>query len=175
MTKVPDTGAKRAPRAAVTTTNSRSFAVHDVPVVRIRPEDGLGRKRDRDAHRELQQSIARFGVLTPITVRLAPDEKDYVLIVGGEDHKSGQADDCEKRFVKLENWIRNHFPFVTEVTDRWSGQVMEPVDGVAYIGRNPGDKNVYVVTGDSGNGMTHGTVAGIFAVSVTRASITRIR
>ena len=38
---------------------------------------------------------------------------------------------------------------------------MEPVDGVAYIGRNPGNKNVYVVTGDSGNGMTHGTLAGI--------------
>src|SRR5438132_9128825 len=30
-----------------------------------------------------------------------------------------------------------------------------------YIGRNPSDKNVFVVTGDSGNGMTHGTIAGI--------------
>jgi len=38
---------------------------------------------------------------------------------------------------------------------------MEPMDGTAYIGRNPGDKNVFVVTGDSGNGMTHGTIAGI--------------
>ena len=38
---------------------------------------------------------------------------------------------------------------------------MEPVDGIAYIGRNPGDNNVYVVTGDSGNGLTHGTIAGI--------------
>jgi Rieske Fe-S protein len=38
---------------------------------------------------------------------------------------------------------------------------MEPVDGVAFIGRNPGDANVYVVTGDSGNGMTHGAIAGM--------------
>ena len=39
---------------------------------------------------------------------------------------------------------------------------MEPVDGVAFIGRNPGDAdNVYIVTGDSGMGMTHGTIAGI--------------
>ena len=39
---------------------------------------------------------------------------------------------------------------------------MEPVDGLAFIGRNPGDAdNVYIVTGDSGNGMTHGTIAGI--------------
>ncbi|MGN6731243.1 MAG: FAD-dependent oxidoreductase, partial [Candidatus Binatia bacterium] len=52
------------------------------------------------------------------------------------------------------------FPSLGEITDHWSGQVMEPVDGVAYIGRNPSDKNVYVVTGDSGNGITHGILAG---------------
>jgi len=40
--------------------------------------------------------------------------------------------------------------------------VMEPVDGLAFIGRNPLDaKNVFIATGDSGNGMTHGTIAGI--------------
>lgn len=39
---------------------------------------------------------------------------------------------------------------------------MEPVDGVAYIGRNPLDTpNIYLATGDSGMGMTHGTIAGI--------------
>ncbi len=43
----------------------------------------------------------------------------------------------------------------------WSGQIMEPVDGLAFIGRNPGDQNTYVGTGDSGNGMTHGTIAGM--------------
>jgi Rieske Fe-S protein len=37
---------------------------------------------------------------------------------------------------------------------------MEPHDGMAFIGRNPMDKsNVFVVTGDSGNGITHGAVA----------------
>lgn len=54
-----------------------------VPVERIRPEDGLGRKRDRDGHRELQRSIEQFGVLTPITVRRAPDRSgDFLLIKG---------------------------------------------------------------------------------------------
>jgi len=43
---------------------------------------------------------------------------------------------------------------------------MEPVDGVAYIGCNPGDKNVYVVTGDSGNGITHGILAGLLIVDL---------
>jgi ParB/RepB/Spo0J family partition protein len=61
----------------------RAFPVRDVPVDRIRPEDGLGRKRDRDGHRELQRSIQRFGVLTPITVRPAPDDSgDFLLIKG---------------------------------------------------------------------------------------------
>jgi Rieske Fe-S protein len=94
-------------------------------------------------------------------VRFARDERGDVLIVGGEDHKTGQADDCAQRFVKLERWARDRFPFVGEITDHWSGQVMEPVDGVAYIGRNPGDENVFVVTGDSGNGITHGIIAGM--------------
>ena len=99
-------------------------------------------------------------------VRFARDTEGDVLMVGGQDHKSGQASDCEQRFARLERWARDRFPFVGEVTDRWSGQVMETVDGVAYIGRNPGDKNVYVVTGDSGNGITHGTLGGKLIVDL---------
>lgn len=57
--------------------------VQNIPVDRIRPEPGLARKRDRVAHRDLQRSIERFGVLTPITVRHAPDGTgDYLLIKG---------------------------------------------------------------------------------------------
>jgi len=59
--------------------------------------------------------------------------------------------------------MREHFPTAAEAAAfRWSGQVMEPMDGIAFIGRNPGDAdNVYIATGDSGMGMTHGTIAGI--------------
>jgi glycine/D-amino acid oxidase-like deaminating enzyme/nitrite reductase/ring-hydroxylating ferredoxin subunit len=90
-------------------------------------------------------------------VRLQGD----VLIVGGEDHKTGQEDDAYDRFAYLEAWTRERFP-VGEVEYKWSGQVMEPVDGLGYIGRNPGDKgHILVATGDSGQGMTHGTIAGI--------------
>jgi glycine/D-amino acid oxidase-like deaminating enzyme/nitrite reductase/ring-hydroxylating ferredoxin subunit len=85
-----------------------------------------------------------------------------VLIVGGEDHKTGQAEDFERRFQNLEEWTRERFPMTEAVEFRWSGQVMEPVDGMGYIGRNPGDReNVLIATGDSGNGMTHGTIAGV--------------
>ena len=90
------------------------------------------------------------------------DERSDVLIVGGEDHKTGQADDAGERFARLESWTRERFPQATAFDFRWSGQVMEPIDGLALIGRNPLDhNNVYVVTGDSGNGMTHGTIAGM--------------
>jgi glycine/D-amino acid oxidase-like deaminating enzyme/nitrite reductase/ring-hydroxylating ferredoxin subunit len=85
-----------------------------------------------------------------------------VLIVGGEDHKSGQVDDQTDRWDRLEGWARERFPMISDVAYRWSGMVMETTDGLAFIGPNPGDKeNVYIATGDSGMGMTHGTIAGI--------------
>ena len=85
-----------------------------------------------------------------------------LLIVGGEDHKSGQATDTELRHARLESWTRAHFPHVEEIEFTWAGQCMETIDGLAFIGRNPLDEdNVYVVTGDSGMGLTHGTIAGM--------------
>ena len=95
-------------------------------------------------------------------VRLQSDNSSDVLIVGGEDHKTGQANNGNERFAHLEQWTRERFPQMGEVEYRWSGQVMEPVDGLAFIGRNPlDDDNVYIATGDSGQGMTHGTIAGM--------------
>jgi glycine/D-amino acid oxidase-like deaminating enzyme/nitrite reductase/ring-hydroxylating ferredoxin subunit len=89
------------------------------------------------------------------------DERHDLLIVGGEDHKTGQQDDAGERFARLVAWASERFPVLGEAIYRWSGQVMEPIDSLAFIGRNPGDNHVYVVTGDSGNGMTHGTIAGM--------------
>ena len=86
---------------------------------------------------------------------------DY-LIVGGEDHKTGQANDAAERFFRLEQWVRERFPRILGISHRWSGQVMETIDGIAFIGRNPMDKeNVWIATGDCGMGMTHGTIAGM--------------
>jgi len=87
-----------------------------------------------------------------------PDEPD-LLLVGGEDHKTGQADDADERYERLEQWMRPRFPAAGQVRHRWSGQVLETLDGLAYIGREPGASNVYLATGDSGMGLTHGTIA----------------
>ncbi|HVF40336.1 MAG TPA: FAD-dependent oxidoreductase [Gemmatimonadaceae bacterium] len=100
--------------------------------------------------------------LQEVDPRLDPDRSDEILIVGGEDHKTGQEDDAEARFKCLEDWTRERFPMVKSVDFRWSGQVMEPVDYMGFIGKNPGtDEHIFIATGDSGNGMTHGTIAGI--------------
>jgi glycine/D-amino acid oxidase-like deaminating enzyme len=85
------------------------------------------------------------------------------LIIGGEDHKTGQEEDPKKLFRRLERWARHRFP-ITEVRQQWSGQILETLDGLAHIGTDPGGlKNVYVATGDSGMGMTHGTMAAQYA------------
>lgn len=61
-----------------------SKVIRQVSVDRIRPEEGLGRKRDRDGHRDLCRSIQQFGVLTPITVRPAPDDSGEYLLIKGQ-------------------------------------------------------------------------------------------
>lgn len=96
-------------------------------------------------------------------VRLEHFDNHYdLLIVGGEDHKTGQEDEDSQPnatpYSKLEAWARNHFPMIEDISYRWSGQIMEPIDSLGFMGKNPGDENIYIITGDSGNGMTHTTI-----------------
>jgi glycine/D-amino acid oxidase-like deaminating enzyme/nitrite reductase/ring-hydroxylating ferredoxin subunit len=92
----------------------------------------------------------------------ANESGDDLLIVGGEDHKTGQGPRGDEPYRCLEEWARANFPMCGAVERRWSGEVMEPADGLAYIGTSPGGEgNISVVTGDSGNGMTHAAVAAI--------------
>ena len=99
-------------------------------------------------------------------IRVCPYDAQYdLLISGGEDHPIADTSNTqvseEDRYALVEEWTRNYFP-IEKVVYRWSGQVMEPMDGIAFIGRNPFDHdNVYIVTGDSGNGMTHCSFAGL--------------
>lgn len=106
-------------------------------------------------------------------LRLAPGPTPdtEVLIVGGEDHKTGQAHDGETRLQRLEAWARSRVPLAGKRVAQWSGQVMEPADGLAFIGCNPGDDNIHIVTGDSGNGMTHGTIAGLLLTDLLTAKM----
>jgi len=85
-----------------------------------------------------------------------------LLIVGGEDERVGAHNDGDERFAELYRWTRKRFPMIGRIEFCWSGQIVEPSDTIAFIGRMPlAEENVFVVTGDSGQGMTHGTIAGI--------------
>ena len=81
-----------------------------------------------------------------------------MLLVGGEDHKTGQADDTLACYERLESWMREHFPMAGEADYQWSGQIVEPYDGLAFIGHSPAGANVFIGTGTSGNGMTYGMI-----------------
>ena len=93
--------------------------------------------------------------------RLSGTGKDDILIVGGADHKTGEADDADARFLAIESWMRNLLPSIGRERNRWSGQVLDTIDYAAFIGKNPGNRRIFVATGDFGQGMTHGVVASL--------------
>ena len=82
-----------------------------------------------------------------------------LLIAGGEDHRVGQDVHADQNFARLEAWLRERFPTAGHLVHQWSGQVFEPSDGLAFIGRDPGQDRVFILTGFSGNGMTHSGLA----------------
>jgi glycine/D-amino acid oxidase-like deaminating enzyme/nitrite reductase/ring-hydroxylating ferredoxin subunit len=91
-------------------------------------------------------------------------ETEDLLIVGGEDHRSGEADDMAERFASLSEWARRRYPGFVRSEYSWSGQVLEPIDFMPFSGRNPGNRSVYIHTGDSGQGITNG-VAGSLTIA----------
>jgi len=88
------------------------------------------------------------------------DGKPY-FIAGGEDHKTGHVENTETCFLRLESYVRGHFP-VDKIVHKWSSQYFEPVDGLPYIGHLPGQPgNILVATGFGGNGMVYSGAAAL--------------
>jgi len=92
------------------------------------------------------------------------------LIVGGEDHRVAHNEGEEvAAFERLESYVRDHFESrVLAPTYRWSGQIIEPVDGLPYVGKDAASENVFVATGYSGNGMTWGTLSAFVLADLVR-------
>jgi glycine/D-amino acid oxidase-like deaminating enzyme/nitrite reductase/ring-hydroxylating ferredoxin subunit len=79
------------------------------------------------------------------------------LLVGGESHKTGQADAAE-RYARLEAWARERFGLEPDL--RWATQDQMPVDGVPYVGRHdPLSSDIWVATGFRKWGLAMGTAA----------------
>ena len=102
------------------------------------------------------------------TYRDGRDATDPLVLVGGENHKTGQGGDTSDRYRRLARWTREHFP-VESIDYRWSTQDYVSVDGLPFVGRaGPGARSVSIATGFGGWGMTGGTAAGtLLARSIT--------
>lgn len=82
------------------------------------------------------------------------------VILGGEDHKTGQVQDTRARFETLQRALERLIPGI-QISHRWSGQVIETNDGLPYIGEIA--PRQFASTGYNGNGITFGTLAAIMA------------
>jgi glycine/D-amino acid oxidase-like deaminating enzyme len=134
----------------------------------VRAPDGHPTRVKTEVGHSISAGSTIVASNTPVNNRFIIKQHD-LLIVGGEDHKTGQEDDGSERFERLIAWTAQRFPVLGDAVYRWSGQVMEPIDSLAFIGRNPGDSHVYIVSGDSGNGMTHGAIASMLLTDVILA------
>jgi glycine/D-amino acid oxidase-like deaminating enzyme len=81
------------------------------------------------------------------------------VIIGGEDHRHEIHMDPATNFAELEEYARSLFPGRVDVRRRWSGPILEPADGLAYIGPLANPRIIYA-TAFSGTGMTYGAIAG---------------
>jgi glycine/D-amino acid oxidase-like deaminating enzyme/nitrite reductase/ring-hydroxylating ferredoxin subunit len=91
-------------------------------------------------------------------LRVEPHRAYDLVILGGEDHKTGQTSDTEACYDRLARAVVALAPAI-EITHRWSGQVIETPDGLPYIGSTADHQ--YSATGYAGNGLTFGTLAGM--------------
>jgi glycine/D-amino acid oxidase-like deaminating enzyme/nitrite reductase/ring-hydroxylating ferredoxin subunit len=94
------------------------------------------------------------------SVRVTEDGAATLLIVGGEGHPTGRADDTVDRYRRLEAWTAERFG-TSDFTHRWSTQDYTSADRVPFVGRfHPGAKRLWVATAFGAWGMTNGTMSG---------------
>jgi len=94
-----------------------------------------------------------------LRVQKGEDDSHDVVIIGGQDHTVGTEFNAEERYQNLYKWAKERLPQLGEIVNKWSGQVTEPLDGLPFHGQNPNDaESVQIITGDSGMGMTNGTI-----------------
>lgn len=86
---------------------------------------------------------------------------DALLLVGGENHAVGHAENTVHRYLNVQAFAQTNFG-IESILYRWSTQDNSPVDRVPFIGRHSAlSRRIYVVTGMRGWGLTNGTAAGL--------------
>lgn len=84
-----------------------------------------------------------------------------LILVVGENHKTGQGEDMNKHYNALINFAEDVFT-IEDIPYRWSTQDCMTLDGVPYIGYYTSNTpNLFVATGFQKWGMTNSTVASL--------------
>lgn len=89
---------------------------------------------------------------------LTDDVDKVLLIVLGEQFRSGTVSDINERYEKLAEWAMWKFPYLTNIDYRWAAHDNITVDRLPFIGKHSVD-NLWIATGFNQWGMTNGTLA----------------
>ena len=95
-----------------------------------------------------------YNYLSSVPTRVGP-----MLLVGGQDHRTGQEHDTPSRFEKLEAWTRERVE-VERIERRWSSEVFQSADELPYVGAGSHPELTFA-TGFAGNGLAFGTLSAI--------------
>ncbi|GIN88581.1 (2Fe-2S)-binding protein [Heyndrickxia sporothermodurans] len=95
------------------------------------------------------------------SVRYMNHNGESILLVGGENHKTGQGIPTILHYEALEEFAHQSFG-IKEYLYRWSAQDLTTLDKIPYIGQITNNhQNVLVATGFRKWGMTNSTVAAL--------------
>lgn len=93
------------------------------------------------------------------SIRFTPYNGENLILIGGENHKTGQGIDTYQHHEALKQFAENTFP-VSGIPYRWSAQDLITLDKVPYIGPiTQGKQRILIATGYRKWGMTNGTAA----------------
>lgn len=91
--------------------------------------------------------------------RSQPDEDGEIVIIGGEHHKTGHGENTFNHYEKLRDYSYSIYD-VKQITNRWSTQDYNTMDGLPYAGFITSDRhNIFVATGFGKWGMTNSTAS----------------
>src|SRR5207245_4429783 len=71
-------------------------------------------------------------------VRIQPlSESEDLIILGGEDHHTGEASDMDQRLANLQQWTRKRYPSFTTASIRCPGRALRPFASIPFPGQTP--------------------------------------
>ncbi|WP_026677575.1 FAD-dependent oxidoreductase [Fictibacillus gelatini] len=95
------------------------------------------------------------------SLRYTMHNGEKLLLIGGENHKTGQGIPTIQHYEALEEFANETFG-IKDYLFRWSTQDLTTLDKIPYVGRiSSGKPNIFVATGYRKWGMTNSTAAAL--------------